>query len=345
MRKRLFFTGVMAAILALPAFAQEDTPVVPLNGVENPGQNVENPVQNIENNNDATTSSEMRCDSETLLVSSGDVAMDAIWNLISKSCDSGKYFDKTSVDCAVCLENHYCPGGEDFSVESTDNGLVECPESHPYANGSSSAKNSCYKTDSISCSVKNPYTHGHGTAVYTNESFTCNTYFGADADCTNESTNACDYTLNCDTGYVSKTVNGVLKCVNEVSCDAGTYLPAGQVACAECPADHYCEGGTFNVSDSDAGINSCNGLKSPAGSIAATDCGRILHIGDNKLYLHSDAEHKTSPALVVDINGDRYYADITPVVDGVGKPISNETDESLHVDIEGVEYTIHTRSH
>ena len=69
MRKRLFFTGVMAAILALPAFAQEEVPVVPLNGgenpgqnVENPGQNVENPVQNIENNNDATTSSEMRCD-------------------------------------------------------------------------------------------------------------------------------------------------------------------------------------------------------------------------------------------------------------------------------------------
>ena len=125
-------------------------------------------------------------------------------------------------------------------------------------------------------------------------------------------------------------------------CAAGQYLPQGSDACATCLADSYCAGGTFNVSNSAAqGIQACgSGLKSQAGSRTANDCGHILHIGNNNLYLHAD--RRTTPSLIVDINGTQFYADTTPVSQGV-KPISSETGaQTLRIQYSGNEYTVHS---
>lgn len=57
------------------------------------------------------------------------------------------------------------------------------------------------------------------------------------------------------------------------TCPAGEYYK-GQGQCAECLANYYCPGGTFNSSDSSRdGINACpSGTTSPAGSDSESDC-------------------------------------------------------------------------
>ena len=132
-----------------------------------------------------------------------------------------------------------------------------------------------------------------------------------------------------------------------VDCVPGTYLPENTNVCQVCPENSYCTGGMFQVFQSLVqGIDSCDtvkpGLKSPAGSKVATDCGKILHIGDNgKLYLHSGGKD-TSPSLVVGIDGENWYANTTPISDGK-KPMSADTQKQLHINYNGKEYTVHGR--
>ena len=99
-----------------------------------------------------------------------------------------------------------------------------------------------------------------------------------------------------------------------VTCAAGYYLPANAIACETCPANSYCVGGTHSPSDTvPQGIMSCAaGLYSPAGAGESAQCGRILHIGDDIMYLRSDKI--TSPALHVDVDHDGiadYFGNMT----------------------------------
>ena len=71
-------------------------------------------------------------------------------------------------------------------------------------------------------------------------------------------------------------------------CASGTYWNNGQ--CTTCPSGTY----------------------SPAGSVKASQCGHILHIGDNAtdiIYLHADKE--TTPSLNVSWDGKTWYANMT----------------------------------
>ena len=49
---------------------------------------------------------------------------------------------------------------------------------------------------------------------------------------------------DCGNGYSYSAVYEV----NSYTCANGTYLPAGAIACAQCPTGHTCNGGTFNFS-------------------------------------------------------------------------------------------------
>ena len=85
---------------------------------------------------------------------------------------------------------------------------------------------------------------------------------------------ACPITkIVCEDGYKLTSDN---KCVlNQVTCDAGKYLPMGTLTCTTCPAGSWCPGNqTFDFSTViDQGINSCGtGKYCPAGAAAEQAC-------------------------------------------------------------------------
>ena len=63
-------------------------------------------------------------------------------------------------------------------------------------------------------------------------------------------------------------------------------------------------GGTFVFNASvDQGITQCpNGLFAPAGMPNASQCGRILHVGEDTVYLHQNRQ--TERTLNVDTDDD-----------------------------------------
>lgn len=127
-------------------------------------------------------------------------------------------------------------------------------------------------------------------------------------------------------------------------CAAGEYVPLGGTQCVTCLADNYCTGGTLyeeGPASAAFGITGCGGLKSPSGSHSVNDCGHILHIGDSStLFLHADRQ--TTPSLVVDIDGTQFFADTTPVSEGI-KTISAGDTKTLRLLYQGQEYTVHSR--
>ena len=122
-----------------------------------------------------------------------------------------------------------------------------------------------------------------------------------------------------------------------VVCPAGQYLPANASSCATCLADSYCVGGTFEYPIASAqGIASCPaGKVAPIGSSFAGACGKVMHVGEDVLYLTS--ERQTLPALAAKIDGTVYYAKTTPGA----KPMNGTTTKSLRTKIDGIEYSIH----
>ena len=78
-----------------------------------------------------------------------------------------------------------------------------------------------------------------------------------------------------------------------------------------CPENSYCTGGTYQYSETnDYGITQCpNSLYAPIGMSNANQCGHILYIGEEVVYLHSIK--KTSPALHVKIGNNIFYGNMT----------------------------------
>lgn len=126
-------------------------------------------------------------------------------------------------------------------------------------------------------------------------------------------------------------------------CNPGQYVPMGESSCQTCLANSYCSGGTYlqdGPAATDTFITSCaSGLYSQSGSRTVNDCGRILHVGDSVVYLHAD--RRTTPSLIVSVEGTQYYADTTPVSQGA-VPMSAGDTKTLRINYQGTEYTVHS---
>lgn len=126
----------------------------------------------------------------------------------------------------------------------------------------------------------------------------------------------------------------------DYSCDAGYYLPANQVECTICKQNNYCPGGIYSFDETiDQGIASCpDDLYAPNGMWEFGQCGRILNIGTNMMYLRS--EKKTEPSLNVDINNDGnpdFFANMS--IDNVY--INSDADKSLKIKYNDIVYSVY----
>ncbi len=280
-----------------------------------------------------------------------NVTCTAVWTPKTYSCGAGSYLKNSSdgADCAVCPKDSYCPGFRNHTYTESDYGSKECPDGYITAEGVPAGSNKeCYVQSTESCANVNAYTYGHGTAEYANAEVTCKRYFGSESVCVvaeaDKSVCNIDH-MECEAGYEEREVEGALRCVKKsVECPAGTYLPANSGdsdACAVCPKDSYCSGGSYEaLKSSDQGKNECSGkLKSPAGARSEDDCGVILHVDGDVVYLHRDKGDR--PSLVVDINGTKWYADMTSIDQGA-KPMYSDTERTWHVMVGDKEYTIHS---
>ena len=296
------------------------------------------------------------CDYETLGVSEdgSQVKLRPTWVPEIYTCSAGQYLAVTtdSAECSICPENSYCPGLSDYTFDSNDlddeRGRKICDVAngfHTDSTGSTSMQD-CYKTETVACSVKNPYTTEHMTSVtYATANTVCTQRQGSEPVCDS----SCDITgIVCDAEYEARNVAGVWKCVGDiVTCQPGTYLSVSSQECEVCLANHFCGGGEYSLTETqDQGITSCqDNLKSPVGAISDKDCGIVLHIGEDVLYLHGDRRNTDHPAFVVqDKNGKQWYAPMSQVGEGRvnAKPVSEGATKELHVIYNGEEYTIHT---
>lgn len=290
-----------------------------------------------------------RCDVETLGVYGGGepVQLLATWRPRIYNCNPGEYLKKTEtvVECAVCPENFYCPGVTEYTYADSDFGKESCPEGYIFAAEGSSSSEDCYKSETVLCSEQIPYSeirHAIG-ADYNFESVGCTQHWGKDVVCSDSS---CKITrLYCESGYQPIYENGAWSCLGEtVLCPAGTYLPMNATECAECEENNFCLGGQYLLdnNDHDQGMDACkDGLKSPKGAHSDLDCGKILRIDGEALYLHPD---KRGPSLVVqDSTGKKWYANASLLEKYGPIPLnSGGTSKQLHVIINGKEYTVHT---
>jgi hypothetical protein len=149
------------------------------------------------------------------------------------------------------------------------------------------------------------------------------------------------------TGYEGESnwedFGGKVSCLAD--CGAGKYLPAGQFECSTCPTNSYCSGTSASYSYSastDQGIASCaSGLYSPMGMTSAGQCGRILHIGDQIMYLHGTKN--TTPALHFDIDNDG-VADFFGNLTTADVPMTNGSETKLKINYNNTTYSVYDES-
>ena len=150
-------------------------------------------------------------------------------------------------------------------------------------------------------------------------------------------------TMPYHTGYESEWT-GKVSCqdIVPITCDAGKYFSATDALCHDCLNDNYCPGGTYTYDGTNMGLIACPaGTFAPAGMWESAQCGRILHIGDEVVYLR--ATKKTSPALHIDIDNDGvadYFGNMT-TSDVV---MNANTDKKLKLQYGGQTYSVYDDS-
>ena len=142
---------------------------------------------------------------------------------------------------------------------------------------------------------------------------------------------------NCLTNY---TISGTAAANHDtasdckISCGGGSYIAtANNTTCSDVGAGYWAAAST--VSQGSPGVrNACDDglttIGSGAGADEAGDCGRVLNVNGEKIYLRS--ERKTTPSLNVSINGTTFYGNMGASGIGALKLNSGGTTYSVYDD-------------
>ena len=141
---------------------------------------------------------------------------------------------------------------------------------------------------------------------------------------------------SCNSGY---TISGTTLTDHDeaadckITCSGGEYVPTAGDGCVNVGVGYWGAGGTVSQT-STLGRNACaSGLTtigSGAGADEAGDCGRVLNVGDEKIYLRSTK--KTTPSLNISINGDVFYGNMSTATKGSLRINSGGTTYSVYDD-------------
>ena len=119
----------------------------------------------------------------------------------------------------------------------------------------------------------------------------------------------------------------------KITCSGGEYVPTAGDGCVNVGVGYWGAGGTVSQT-STLGRNACaSGLTtigSGLGADEAGDCGRVLNVGDEKIYLRSTK--KTTPSLNISINGDVFYGNMSTATKGSLRINSGGTTYSVYDD-------------
>lgn len=140
---------------------------------------------------------------------------------------------------------------------------------------------------------------------------------------------------DCPGQYVYRTPdNTAPQSVNEcqIKCDGGSYVAAaGDLSCSNVGAGFW---GTESILYYGAAgqRHSCPaGLTTIGygpGADSAGDCGRVLHVGNYSIWLHTDK--RTTPSLNLKLDNHILYGDMSPGLMG-----------SIRIQYDGTEYSLH----
>jgi len=110
-----------------------------------------------------------------------------------------------------------------------------------------------------------------------------------------------------------------------LGCSGGYYLDNG--TCTAVGAGYWAPAGSSTRNACSAGLTT---IGYGAGADESGDCGRILHFGNDKIYLRSAKE--TIPSLNINISGTTFYGNMTTDTKGSLRITSGGTKYSVYDD-------------
>ena len=257
----------------------------------------------------------------------------------------------TGNSCNTCPSNYTCSGGLACPKAST----VRITYNLNGGNGAIPSQTFC--APGKSCSLNNGYTTSFYRAGYVLVGWSTNKTATSGSFTITPTTNLTVYAIwkpcsgatyktryaqaragctNCPTGYISNITNGkesASECA--ISCRDGYYLAESyDQSCSPVGAGYYRIGHSVlygNHSDRYACPDGLTTIGYGFGANEEADCGRVLNIGDKKIYLRS--ARKTLPSLNVNINGDVFYGSLSP-----------ESKGSLRINYSGQTYSVYDDS-
>lgn len=267
----------------------------------------------------ASTTKEAQC---TMNVAGGKYVATAKESAASGTCAAGYAKAAHSVtygntsSCAACT-------GATYAASTGQASCTACPTAKTYASavksygywnngkdGDHTISDGCYAT--MTGTLSNGSLTEHGC------------YLGTDGDYGNGGGKRCyvhQDNLKCNAGYYASTLsNGYVWNNTRAGLLGNTCVGVG--------AGYYSAANILTRNQCPTGLTT---IGYGAGADEVTDCGRILHFGDDKLYLRSGK--KTTPSLNVKIGDTTYYGNMTA---GTGKGKlrlkSGSTTYSVHDD-------------
>ena len=250
----------------------------------------------------ASTTKEAQC---TMNVAGGKYVATAKESAASGTCAAGYAKAAHSVtygntsSCAACT-------GATYAASTGQASCTACPTAKTYASavksygywnngkdGDHTISDGCYAT--MTGTLSNGSLTEHGC------------YLGTDGDYGNGGGKRCyvhQDNLKCNAGYYASTLsNGYVWNNTRAGLLGNTCVGVG--------AGYYSAANILTRNQCPTGLTT---IGYGAGADEVTDCGRILHFGDDKLYLRSGK--KTTPSLNVKIGDTTYYGNMTA---GTGK--------------------------
>ena len=245
------------------------------------------------------------------------------------SCSAGTQVVSADAACTT-PDGSWYTGTHTVSAGSTSGTNVKsCVSGYATADTTTKTDHDASTDCKISCSA--------GTRVVSaNAACTTpsgNWYVGAHsvAQGSTSSVNSCltNYTI---TGTAATNHDTASDC--KISCSGGAYIAAANdTSCEDVGAGYWAAAST--VSQGSAGVrNACDAglttIGSGAGADEAGDCGRVLNVNGEKIYLRSDK--KTTPSLNVSISGKTFYGNMGTSTVGSLKIKSSGTTYSVYDD-------------